>query len=174
MQDTKVAILGTPTIELKEFNSVAGELTVYGNVEHSGYIAGPVYRNLPILRLSYTRELVDQDSYEIEVDDEYPSSYFIPYLKGIPAFRAYLILFLRDAIATAPASQRGILAQVVSVYMSQLRQYSDVKSIVRQAKTCVNSLNPERKNAEQQARAVLEIMERTPTMDISFEVRSAP
>lgn len=153
-----VTFSGIAKIEAALFNNFTAELTVYCDAVHCAVR----YQKLPILRLSIKRVFG-----EIVVDDEY--SHHIPYLKAIPAFRDFIDTRLRHFACSSP---HNVIIDGIREYLRELRDYSDVKGLVRQAKSAVNLIRPDHRDAERKARGVLKALERTPGCDIGFEIEN--
>jgi len=154
-----VTIFGLPSFRLNAFNDHVAELTVSATVE----CGGVRYEDLPILRLT----IEDFSEGEVYADGDY--THHIAYLKAIPAFRLYIDGWLRRYAMTLPGMPEFVSKGIMS-YLNNLRGFSDVKSLVRQAKSRVNRLNDQQKGAEQEARAVLAALGVTPDVDVLFEV----
>ena len=154
-----ITILDLPFFRLNIFNDHIAELTVSATVE----CGGVRYESLPILRLTI------EDYWEGEVHTYDDCTHLIPYPKAIPAFRIYIDGWLRKYATTPPEVPEFVRKGIVS-YLKDLHGFSDVKRLVRQAKSQVNMLNDQRKGAEQKARAVLAALEVTPDSDVLFEI----
>jgi hypothetical protein len=146
-----------PKIQASLFNPFTGEITVCCDVQYRE----TVYKSLPVLRLS-----LNMNSGEVDVNDEYTTH--LPYLKAIPKFRDYLDGRLRHF---AQINRDRIVIGGIREYLEELRTYSDVKGLVRQAKSCVNAIRPDQFYAEQRARAVLDAMAEIPGTDVQIEFR---
>lgn len=120
--------------------------------------------NFPILRLSIERVYG-----EIATEDEYPHG--IPYLKAIPDFRILIADTLKTHFARCHVVH-PLFIDGIREYLRELRGYSDVKGLVRQAKSAVNLIRPDHRDAERQAREVLKALGRTPGCDIAFEIEN--
>lgn len=156
MQENKLVTLRNPTISVEVFNPFTGALTVHCDAE---YPEAMQYVNLPILRLS-----IEDMVGGIVVDDDY--SMHLPYLKAIPAFRDFIISQLNHFARTGKSDP--LIINGIKQYIKELRGYSSVKSLVRQAKSAVNTLQHEHPAAEAMARAILAALGRTPGTDIGF------
>ncbi len=150
----RVILKGDLRTETAIFNANAGEIVFRGTV----FVGDKEFRNIPILRLT-----IDVDDKDVFVDDEF--NILIPYLKPVMGFRVILELVLFKLVNHF----NPVIARGTKAYLNDLKTFSATKSIVRQAKSCVNSLNPDRVNADFFARRVLEAMGKTPQTDIKFE-----
>jgi hypothetical protein len=144
-----------------KFNDNASEITVYGDVNCNG----EEYRNLPLVRLIV--ELIDcgdEDS-DVMVTDEYSS--FIPYLKPIKTFREALGQELQRLYKELgyPANSG------IKEYLEQLRSFSEIKSLVREVKSRVNRLRPE-KSDPVVVRKIFVALGENPSMDNRFIVNT--
>ncbi len=146
-----------PKIQANLFNPFTGEITVCCDVQYRSM----VYTNLPILRLS-----LSMNGGEVDVNDEYTTH--LPYLKAIPKFRDYLDGRLRHFAQT---NRDRIVIGGIREYSEELRGYSNVRGLVRQAKSCVNAIRPDQQYAEQQARAVLAAIGEIPGTNVQVEFR---
>jgi hypothetical protein len=159
MKGNKKVVLGSDLrSEAVAFNPSAGEIIFRGDV----FYGESEFRNIALLRL-----IIDMDDDAVFVYDEYASSYFIPYLKPIASFRTFMDCELKKlANHKHPVIRAGI-----KNYIRELATFSDKKSLIRQAKSCVNTLRPEKEGAESVARKVIEAMDKIPDTDVKFEKR---
>ena len=161
-----VVLNGQFRVETRVYNKFSGEIVfradvAYGKVEYTG---------IPLLRLII--DLMDGgviddqgDIAEVYVEDEF--FHPIPYLKPVRAFRNALEAELVLLINTNPSP---VIKAGAEEYLEEIRTFSELKGLVRQAKTCVNALKPERKGAERMARAIMEAMNVMPTTDTEFRM----
>ncbi len=160
MSTESITLIGKLRLTAFIHNQKSAEINVRGDIVYRDV----TYHDLPIVRLM----VCDLDG-EVYVDDEYAN--MIPYFKPVAAFRSFLISALPRLEHTMPGwCVGGIFNKGVAVYVRELSTYSDVKSLVGQAKTAVNMLDAKKKDAETAARAVLSVLGKTPTTDMKFQV----
>ncbi len=160
MSTESVILIGKLSLTTFIYNLRSAEINVRGDIVYRDV----TYHDLPIVRL-----IVSDLDGEIYVDDEYAS--MIPYLKPVAAFRSFLISALPRLERTMPGwCVGGIFNKGIAIYVGELSTFSDVKSLVSQAKTMANMLDAKKKGAETAARAVLSALGKTPTTDMKFQV----
>lgn len=142
------------------FNDIASEITVYGDVSCNG----EEYENLPLVRLLV--ELIDcgEGDGEVMVTEEYSS--LLPYLKPIEAFREALGQELHRL-----NSEMGYPVNLgIKEYLKELRSFSEIKSLVREVKSRINRMRPEKADPKV-IRKIFDILEECPSVDNRFIVR---
>jgi hypothetical protein len=154
-ENKKVVFRGSLKNEVMVFNEDTGEIVFRVDVIYKGL----EYKNIPILRLT-----IDADNEDAFVDDNY--MLLLPYLKPIKAFREVL----EASLLSLCNHESAVIRVGAESYLREIKTFSEVKSLVRQAKGCINNLKPEKKESEFLARKVLEVMNVTPSTDIEFSV----
>lgn len=152
---------GVLRTEVVNINNRVAEVTIRGNLICDGH----EFRSLPILRLAI-ENFSTEDYCDVRVDDEYYHA--IPYLKPIKAFREFIkvsLLKLQEEI-----NDRNNLVHLgIKEYLFRLKSFSEVTTLVREVKSQVNMIKPEKVDAEDMRR-ILEILGRTSAVDNHFEV----
>lgn len=155
-----ITLIGKLRLTAFIHNKTSAEINVRGDIVYRDV----TYRDLPIVRL-----MVSDFDGEIDVEDEYAT--MIPYFKPVAAFRSFLISALPRLENTMSGwCVGGILNKGIAVYVRELSTFSDVKSLVSQAKTMANMLDAKKKDAETTARAVLSALGKAPMTDTKFYV----
>lgn len=160
MSTESITLIGKLRLTAFIHNKMSAEVNVRGDI---------VYRDVTYLDLPIVRLMMSALGEEVYVDDEYAS--LIPYFKPVAAFRRFLISALPRLEHTMPGWYvGGILNKGIAVYVGELSTFSDVKSLVSQAKTAANTLDAKKPRAETAARAVLLALGKTPMTDTTFQV----
>jgi hypothetical protein len=147
--------------EMVTFNKTAREITVYGDISFNGQ---RFFKNLPIVRLVVTDVSMGNHNDEALVCDEY--SRFIPYLKSVKAFR----ILLEQELIKLKSNVDKLGNVGIDEYLAELRTFSETKSIIREAKTLVNQLKPEKIKDIEIAHRIFAAMDIYPSADNLFEV----
>ena len=154
-----VILRGELRSTVTRFNDIASEITIFGDVSYNG----EEYTNLPLVRLHIEHIDPDEDGGVI-VNDEYSS--FLPYLKPIKAFREALGQELNRL-----NSELGYPVNLgIKEYLEELRSFSEIKSMVREVKSRVNRLKPEKADIKV-IRKIFVALDENPSVDNRFIVR---
>lgn len=158
----EISLRGMLRFEEKTYFGTGTEISVIGNIFHEG-----AWQEHPLLRINVFYASGED---EILVNDNY--SDFVPYLKPSTKFREFLMgQILQEVRRRCAGEESGGLSMPsrgLVMYAQELRQYDEVNSLVRQAKTAVNRLDAKRPHAESTARAVLSALGVTPNVDMPF------
>jgi hypothetical protein len=156
-----ICLRGKVSISSQLYNPTTGEVAFWGDFQ----FGNTHYHQLPFLRL-----LIDQESVDMcEVVDDYHE--MIPYLKHAKQFRNFMRgVIIGQALADPRISECSLLKHGVLIYGDKLGTYSSTSSLVSQAKTLVNRIDPKKANAEKDARAVLKVLGVSPNVDMGFLV----
>lgn len=158
IEKKRVFLKGVLRAEARIFSQYSGEVVYRGDVIYGN----TTLNDIPILRLTIEMDVYDEGT-DVWVDDEY--CHLIPYLKPVKEFRHLLELELPLLFA----NESAVIKAGAEKYLEESRDFSELKSLVRQAKSCVNALKPERKGAERIARSILLAMDKTPQIDVIFQ-----
>lgn len=156
MEEKKIIVSSSYKTECRTFNQSSGEIVIIGSIFYNN----KEYRDVEILHLT-----IESDEYEVIIQDVvFP---LVPYLKTIRGFRS----FLHPILSKLARHDVWVIRRGAAKYLHELGGFSETKSLLRRARSCVDRIKPETKGAERIARKILEIVDQLPSTDIQFEVQ---
>lgn len=158
----KSVLLRNPSVVGTTFSRLTGEVCFTANFQ----VGEDSFRQIPFLRL-IVESYGDDDCDMFDVTDEYCQ--IIPYLKPIADFRlCFSQKLMPMAMLTTSVDASGLLKRGLRRYAKDLRTFSGDASIIRQAKSSVNLLNPNRGDSQKKARAILKVLGEMPRTETPF------
>lgn len=162
----KTVLLRNPSVVGTTFSRLTGQVCFTADFK----VGEDSFRQVPFLRLlveSYGDDEEDRDMFSVY--DEY--CHIIPYLKPIADFRlCFSQKLMPMAMRATSVDASGLLKRGLQRYAKDLRTFSDDVSIIRQAKSSVNILNPNRDDSLEKARAILKVLGKMPSTETPFSM----
>ncbi len=145
-------IQGDLRVSIAVYGATMGQVIVRADVVYRE----KSFQDVPLLVLS-----IDADLPELTNDVYFPH---LPYLKPSKLFRNVLSQALEAALHQS--CRWAFISSGVGRYLTELRSFSEARSIVNQAKREANALDANKPGSEKRARAVLVALGKPPVTEM--------